>query len=829
MEQPPKYPAHNVFDIDNVTFSSNFDNGNLLLVEKKKHMEYMIWSACDNHGTPYETKNCTWFYFTVRGLPKGSTVKIHVMNQQRNGSLYKFDHRPVYKAESTGMKWCRIRNAVKFNKNDECPLSFEHHVTDESTIHFAFTYPYTYTMVQNDLDSLSNHANTMEVPDSIFYQRELLTFSPDKRRVDLLTITSVDGASQETEDVLPGLFPEITSSASTQRPPTFPEKEIIFISARVHSGEVPAQHAFKGILDFLMNSDDLRAIEMRRRYVFKLIPMLNPDGVFRGNFRCDQFGNNLNRHYLNPDISQHPSIYAVKNLQEYYAINRNIAMYLDLHAHASKRGCFIYGNVMDSFEHQVQNQLYCKLIAMNTAHFDYEGCLFSRDHMTRVDPGDRNSGLTAEGSGRVSTFLSHKIIHSYTLECNYNCSKYQNEVVAMSSDCRSTNVNKPSSYATTSERYTPAIYEGVGRACMVAMLDLRGHNPCSRIPMTRVKTVGRIRQAVMGEVRQRSEHRGHRMNHRKRNQSSSSSGGKEDIPWVSRTDESYVPKTKSELVSLPKVPEPAPKSTRSAKEKHIAKPESLKLKHASISLPTQIDNSSSNAADSAVQHVISSPQSPVRNPNGTHHLKYKRYFASREGRRSQSGGSEPRQCSSRDSADGDDPHISGSSCLSLNKSRCRSRRSSNAETLAKVDKDKQIYRTDTDVTVDEESGADDGLEKEVSASALGPQEPISRDVSGEINAPEISLEAPHPPTMSQFCLQMDKVTISPRGESCPGVELQNQKDAQVLSKAEYMLNTTDSKEYLPSNVMRAYKPFNERKSRLPRPSRGKNSLFTCNE
>ena len=69
------YPAHNVIEIDNVIFSSNFDNGNLLTVEKKKHMEYMIWSACDNEGTTHETKHCTWFYFTVRGLPQGSIVK----------------------------------------------------------------------------------------------------------------------------------------------------------------------------------------------------------------------------------------------------------------------------------------------------------------------------------------------------------------------------------------------------------------------------------------------------------------------------------------------------------------------------------------------------------------------------------------------------------------------------------------------------------------------------------------------------------------------------------------------------------------------------------
>jgi len=39
-----------------------------------------------------------------------------------------------------------------------------------------------------------------------------------------------------------------------------------------------------------------------------------------------------------------------------------------------------------------------------------------RDHMKRIDPGDMEKGLTAEGSGRVATYLAHRLIHSYTLE-----------------------------------------------------------------------------------------------------------------------------------------------------------------------------------------------------------------------------------------------------------------------------------------------------------------------------------------------------------------------------------------------------------------------------
>ena len=68
---------------------------------------------------------------------------------------------------------------------------------------------------------------------------------------------------------------------------------------QVHPGETPASFVCQGLIDFLV-SDDAVAKALRSRVIFKVIPMLNPDGVFEGNYRAHFLGDDLNRHWLKP-------------------------------------------------------------------------------------------------------------------------------------------------------------------------------------------------------------------------------------------------------------------------------------------------------------------------------------------------------------------------------------------------------------------------------------------------------------------------------------------------------------------------------------------------
>ena len=83
---------------------------------------------------------------------------------------------------------------------------------------------------------------------------------------------------------------------------------------------------------------------MRDKYVFKVIPMLNPDGVINGNYRCSLAGCDLNRRWKYPSQMLHPTVYHTKKLIGKLAQERKLALYCDLHGHSRRKNVFFYGN-----------------------------------------------------------------------------------------------------------------------------------------------------------------------------------------------------------------------------------------------------------------------------------------------------------------------------------------------------------------------------------------------------------------------------------------------------------------------------------------------------
>lgn len=69
----------------------------------------------------------------------------------------------------------------------------------------------------------------------------------------------------------------------------FNDKKYVFLSARVHPGETPSSFVLNGLIDTLLNAKKVSS-SLLSNFVFKIIPVLNPDGVSRGYYRLDTGG-----------------------------------------------------------------------------------------------------------------------------------------------------------------------------------------------------------------------------------------------------------------------------------------------------------------------------------------------------------------------------------------------------------------------------------------------------------------------------------------------------------------------------------------------------------
>ena len=88
-------------------------------------------------------------------------------------------------------------------------------------------------------------------------------------------------------------------------------KWCVLINSRVHPGETNASFLVEGIINFLLSNTE-EASSLRKVFVFKIIPMLNVDGVINGHYRCSMLGVDLNRWWKHPSPVLHPPIYHAK-------------------------------------------------------------------------------------------------------------------------------------------------------------------------------------------------------------------------------------------------------------------------------------------------------------------------------------------------------------------------------------------------------------------------------------------------------------------------------------------------------------------------------------
>lgn len=166
--------------------------------------------------------------------------------------------------------------------------------------------------------------------------------------------------------------------------PLYKRKKYVIIMARVHPGESNGSFMMQGLIKFLCG-DSHSAKELRKRIVFKIIPMSNPDGVIAGNYRTCMCGHDLNRRYHEPDFRLHPTVVAIKQLTNELVFPKNadsedVLLLVDMHGHSRKKNTFVYGpEVPLHHEKYYKIRIIPRLIADETSKFRYFSCKFRHE------------------------------------------------------------------------------------------------------------------------------------------------------------------------------------------------------------------------------------------------------------------------------------------------------------------------------------------------------------------------------------------------------------------------------------------------------------------
>lgn len=321
-ERPPRlvYTAdykskkkHTVYN-DALAFESRFESGNLLDASQVAEHEYHLRINPD-----YHTKgHCQWYFFQIKNMKKGIVYQFKITNLTKKNALYGKGMQPLFYSQKSQtdkkIGWIRAGSSVQYgpNMNEDAEkrahtisffLEFQY---DNDTAYLAHCYPFTYTQLQKYVLSACS-----DIQNQDFLRHKVIGKTCLGNNIDMFTITK--RAADPTE---------------------LSHRKTIVLTARVHPGETNSSWIMHGFLLFLLSADP-KAAYLRSRFIFKIVPMLNPDGVIVGNYRCNINGFDLNRAW-NLDESfqdQVSEIWQVKNMISECALARPIAFFCDFHGH----------------------------------------------------------------------------------------------------------------------------------------------------------------------------------------------------------------------------------------------------------------------------------------------------------------------------------------------------------------------------------------------------------------------------------------------------------------------------------------------------------------
>ena len=369
----PFYTLKNKNDTT-LIFESRFESGNLLCAFRTEdENSYQLYLQNDTNTTGY----IQWFFFRVSNTKKGKKINFNIINMLRKKCIYSHGLKIMVYSTMASMKenigWHRDctnimyypNNLYVFNSNNGTrrnlhSLSFEYIFKyDNDIVYFANCLPYFYSKLMKQLNYYE--LNEEKYP---YFQRKTLATTLGGNDLDMFTINSMydiykNGpmsiimpksknyySSLKKNNNIQNNNNNINSGINNNSSQIIDNRQAVIIIARQHPGETVGSYVVQGCIDFLMGNSE-EAKKLRELYLFKIVPMMNPDGVLVGNSRTSFAGCDLNRRWGKPSEIIHPEVYFTKNMILKLTIQRNIAFIIDCHGHFGTFNSLFYCNYKD--------------------------------------------------------------------------------------------------------------------------------------------------------------------------------------------------------------------------------------------------------------------------------------------------------------------------------------------------------------------------------------------------------------------------------------------------------------------------------------------------
>ncbi len=278
-----------------MTFSTDFEGGSLGKVVRvtDTYTRCILLGEVDQFG---RNRQISWYYFRIDGAPDAEltidfTDIVGEYNFRPGAQAITPDTPPVYSYDNQHWthvakeNWTAAASSMRLRIKPTQPRLWIAHVA-----------PYTNRHLASLLESIK------VAPE---LEHQVIGKSVQGRDIPLLTITD------------PGRGPE--------------QKKVVWLMFRQHSWEAGSSWVGEGAIRFLLSPDPIAA-RIRRETIFKILPMQDPDGVFRGGVRFNAYGYDLNRNWDSNDPVKMPEITAARNaILNWVDQGKRIDFFLSLH------------------------------------------------------------------------------------------------------------------------------------------------------------------------------------------------------------------------------------------------------------------------------------------------------------------------------------------------------------------------------------------------------------------------------------------------------------------------------------------------------------------